>query len=989
MSSTTSSVAPDMLTAALHRYFGFSHFRPGQAEALTALLEGRHTLVVMPTGAGKSLIYQLAAVLRPGVTLVVSPLLALMKDQADSLARRGIPATYINSMVDYAEQRRRIDAMRAGRYKIVLVAPERLRSPGFRASLKSVPVKLLVVDEAHCVTEWGHDFRPDYLHIVDAWRELDSPLSLALTATATPRVQTDIVRLLGLPDAQRLVTGFNRPNLLFEVLTTPSRTAKLEMLRDFLVRAEGAGIIYAGTRANSEEVASFAREVLRLPAEHYHAGLDTVRRAALQDAFLAGDLPLIVATNAFGMGIDRPDVRFVLHYMLPGSLEAYYQEAGRAGRDGVPARACLLYSPDDRALQEWMIDRDAPTAADLRAVHAHLTRNQHLPLEAIERTTGLPGVKARVALETLEAAGLVERDAQTQGAAAATTQPLSADVLAAMAARLQARQAWRRTLLAKMVEYAETSGCRRRIILDYFGDTGPADAPLCCDNDLARRQTVAASPATSDAERAALTILEVVKGLRGSLGRDKLAKLLTGSKSSAVQRYQRHKAYGALGGWRRTDVAAMISDLIKLGYLKAVGSEMPTVALTPKGEVALDARAAITLPSMPALKTPKPRAEDGSTRTIDVTRDLLRAGLTPQAIADRRALTLGTVYSHLAQLIAERIVTLDAAVPADVQAQVRAAAVQVGDTRYLAPIKALLPDIDYGVIRCVVNADAPPAVPALASNPPTVADPDLLLALKQWRRDRATADDVPSFVIFHDATLDRIAATRPATRAALLAIRGIGPHKVASYGDDVLALVARHAAAPVDPVAAFLARPHPRPLSGPWQAGWALDAHSHFDGDAHSRSGIGQQVYRYKYHDEREAAEPLANAWAQLLAEHPELPHPDLILPVPPSTARPFDPVATLGEALGRRLGVPVLREGLVKTRVTRPQKELTSLAQKRANVAGAFALRADVRGKHVLVIDDLYDSGATLQEVARTVAGGRPASIIMLTLTKTIHADA
>ncbi len=985
MSSAAPPVDLASLEAALHRHFGFSHFRPGQAEALSTLLGGQHALVVMPTGAGKSLIYQLAAVLRPGVTLVVSPLLALMKDQADSLARRGIPATYINSLIDYTEQRRRLAALRAGQYKIVLVAPERLRNPGFRATLKSLPIRLLVVDEAHCVTEWGHDFRPDYLHITDAWRELDSPLTLALTATATPRVQADIVRLLGLPNAQRLVTGFNRPNLLFEVFTTPSRTAKLELLRDFLTETEGAGIIYAGTRANAEEVAIFAREVMRLPAEHYHAGLDARRRAVLQDAFMAGDLPLIVATNAFGMGIDRPDVRFVLHYTLPSSLEAYYQEAGRAGRDGLPARACLLYAPDDRALQEWMIDSSAPTPADLRMVHAHLTRASD---EGIELSTGLPRVKARVAFEELEAAGLVQRDINPMGGAGMTVGSLDDATVAMITDRIQARQAWRRRLLAKMVEYAETNSCRRRIILDYFGDTGPADAPLCCDNDLARRDAAAAGPATSDTERAALTVLDTVKVLRGSLGRDKLAKILAGSKASAVQRFQQHRAYGALSAWRRRDVAAIIDDLIKGGYLKAVGSELPTVALTAKGEVALQDRAAMSLGGASALKPSKPRADDGSTRTIDVTRDLLRDGLDPAAIADRRALTLGTVYSHLAQLIAEHAVALDAVVPASVQAEVRAAMSQVGDTRYLAPIKALLPDIDYGVIRCVVNADAPPK-PAPAPDSPTASDPDLLHALKRWRRERAAADGMPAFVIFHDATLERIAATRPATPDALLAIHGIGPTKLARYGEEVLALVAQHPASPRNSVADFLARPHPRPLDGPWQAGWALDAHSHFDGDAHTRSGVGQLVYRYKYCDERGAAEPLADAWAQLLAEHGELLRPDAIVPVPPSSEHAFDPVATLATTLEQRLAVPVLRDALVKTRATRPQKEMKSLAQKRGNVAGAFALRSDVRGKRLLVIDDLYDSGATLEEVARVLGRGGPASIIVLTLTKTIHADA
>lgn len=415
------------LRVALHQHFAFPHFRPGQEEAIQHVLDKRDTLVVMPTGAGKSLIYQLSALLLPGAALVFSPLVSLMKDQIDSLTRRNIPAAFINSSLDTVEQSRRLRALADGQYKIVLVAPERLRSRAFRETLARIPISLLAVDEAHCLSQWGHDFRPDYLHIADARREFQPLLTLALTATATPRVQDDIIRMLGLPNAERLVTGFNRPNLTFEVFSTPDARNKLAFLRDFLAEAEGAGIIYTGTRRDTEEVAEFIRDVCRLDARPYHGALDPATRAATQDAFMSGDLPLVVATNAFGMGIDRPDVRFVLHYSVPSTLEAYYQEAGRAGRDGLPARAILLYSPKDTALHEFFIENDSPSADDLRAVH-NFVRGSFPPLSRpeqsevkwkgatgerlgvgagvtfadIERATGLPQVKARVALDQLE-----------------------------------------------------------------------------------------------------------------------------------------------------------------------------------------------------------------------------------------------------------------------------------------------------------------------------------------------------------------------------------------------------------------------------------------------------------------------------------------------------------------------------------------------------------------------------------------------------------
>ena len=326
----------------LHNYFGFDTFRPGQREAIQSLIARHNTLVVMPTGAGKSLIFQLSALQFTGITLVISPLIALMKDQVDGLARHQIPATYINSSLPTSEQTGRLNQITNGEYRLVYIAPERLRSKAFLEATHHQHIDLFVVDEAHCISEWGHDFRPDYLHIAKARKVFGNPLTVALTATATPQVQNDIIRLLEMGDVTtQIVTGFNRPNFSLNVTYTNGLTAKLRAIKDLVsVFPSGSVIIYTGTRRDAEEVAEFIREVVHLPAEHYHAGLPTEDRARIQNDFISGRLDIIASTNAFGMGIDRPDVRQVIHYSIPGSLEAYYQEVGRAGEMG-----CLLASP--------------------------------------------------------------------------------------------------------------------------------------------------------------------------------------------------------------------------------------------------------------------------------------------------------------------------------------------------------------------------------------------------------------------------------------------------------------------------------------------------------------------------------------------------------------------------------------------------------------------------------------------------------------------
>jgi len=403
----------------LKLHYGFTAFRPGQERAIEAILQNKNTVVIMPTGGGKSLIYQLPALVFEGITIVVSPLISLMKDQVDSLQAVGIPATFINSTINQAESLKRLQDLKQGFIKIVYVAPERFYDQTFVRELAAIKVSLLAVDEAHCISQWGHDFRPSYTRLSKAIELLNFPVVTALTATATPEVQADIIKQLGLEKPEVIVTGFARPNLQFGVAKA-SENEKTQYVIDAAMNLnDGVGIVYVSTRARAEAVVQALLEN-DIDAASYHAGMEANERKTVQDGFMAGTIKVIVATNAFGLGIDKSDTRFVIHYDMPGTVEAYYQEAGRAGRDGKPSFCLLLYNSRDRHLHEFFIKGDNPPINMISEIYSvllnHETDSVLITYSELGKmlSENMPEMAVGTSIKILEKEGLIFKSKEKQ-----------------------------------------------------------------------------------------------------------------------------------------------------------------------------------------------------------------------------------------------------------------------------------------------------------------------------------------------------------------------------------------------------------------------------------------------------------------------------------------------------------------------------------------------------------------------------------------------
>ena len=585
---------------ALQKYFGFRTFLDGQEEVMNAIVSGRDGLVVMPTGGGKSLCYQLPALCLDGVTLVISPLIALMKDQVDALIARGIDATMINSTLTWEEQKERLQGIRDGRWKLVYVAPERFRAESFLQALHGIHIALFAVDEAHCLSQWGHDFRPDYLRLGRALEKIGRPQCIALTATATPVVRKDIIDVLQLRDYFEQVSGFARPNLSLNITATENAQQKDERLKA-IISAHRTGIVYCATRKKVEAV-SETLSSWGLKCVAYHGGMSDDERERAQNVFISKKADVAVATNAFGMGIDRSDVRFVIHYEIPGSVEAYYQEAGRAGRDGESAYCELLYNYADTRTQEFFIDGANPSVALIRDIYQFLLNaadgeyEVRKTLEEIADGCELKNsMSVGSALTTLARGGYIERfdipGKRMRGTRLLQPQVLTRD-LQIDAHAIEEKDRRDREKLKAMIDLSYSRVCRQQWILQYFGED---NAEHCGNCDFCRSaESGEAREATAEEDLVVKKILSGVArmsrktsgGWEARYGRGKIVQMLVGSKSQDILSNGLHelKTYGMLKDKGTGYVNGVMRSLLDAGLLRTETGEYPVITLSAQGE---------------------------------------------------------------------------------------------------------------------------------------------------------------------------------------------------------------------------------------------------------------------------------------------------------------------------------------------------------------------------------------------------------------------
>ncbi len=767
------------LTSLLQQRFGLPAFRPGQEEVASHVASGGDALVVMPTGAGKSLCFQVPALARGGTTVVVSPLIALMKDQVDGLVERGIRAAALHSGLDASTRREAQEALERGDVELLYVAPERF-SPAFLATLARVDVRLFVIDEAHCLSQWGHDFRPEYLKLGKVREALGRPPTLAATATATPEVQDDIIRTLGIEHGARFVRGFDRENLMLEVVEVDTNAEKLTLLPALV--AHGPALVYAATRKRVEEAAAALRAA-GVPAGLYHAGLESSDRTRVQDAFMEGRVPVVVATNAFGMGIDKSDIRTIVHVDMPGTVEAYYQEIGRAGRDGKPSRAVLLFQAGDRRIHTFFIDAAHPPAAWVHALWEGLkARGENPVLASVEEMAGLlpadagdravssclhilvrEGRARRIAPSDRPAQLILHRrppvavpsglrglvwglcraeaqpgvpyalhvgawahqlDAPRDGIVAALrgledrgylvyraperiggvelidpAAPLTVDDR-----RMKERRSREYTKLDKMVDYAH-AGCRRRAIIEYFGEVAPYDRCGTCD--ACRAGT------TLSTQARACSAEEIVV----------VRKLL-----SALARIERHTGRT---GWSM--------DLLTLSAIGASDARLSDLGLH-------------TLP----------------------THGVLGAGGEGPRWTQAEAQELVRVLAE-AKLLDEDYVT------GKVAGKTRTWRTYTVSPTGWAALRdpGSLPPLAFPHAHKLVRR-RPLAKPSAA------VSSELHAALRELRTRLARDENVPVYVVASNRTLDDMAQLRPSTKKAMLAVHGMGEVRWHRYGTAFL-----------------------------------------------------------------------------------------------------------------------------------------------------------------------------------------------------------
>ncbi len=758
----------EQITGAVRRHFGFTEMLPGQVQTLASVLRGEDVLTVLPTGGGKSLCYQLPALLaEQGTTLVISPLIALMKDQLDSLPDHLRPrATAINSSLDGDELRQRLDHATDGAYRLLYAAPERLRQPTFLHAMRQAGLNYLVVDEAHCVSAWGHDFRPDYLALGRARAALGHPQLLAMTATAPPRVRQDIIQHLDsgpateAPDVRIVAGDITRSNLRLEVFQARNLDEKLRRLLAFCRAEDGSGIVYAGTRARCERLAALLRRY-GITAQHYHAGIRN--RAEVQDAFMMGRVRVVVATIAFGLGIDKPDIRFIVHFVTPSSLESYYQEAGRAGRDGLPARCLLMHAPSDRATLTRRLHRDALPIEFLRKTYGAVQQRLggadwgRVSMGDLERDLRVDDVRIRVALSLLEESGLLRRGPDVPRAAQIRLAYLDPDVVQAQApdfaafckaARLRPEQ-WLTLDLADVARKAGLSLHRLETQLLTWSDKGwltyhfsgrdlflemlppPQDAAARVEGLLERYETVQAQrideiTTYARTRRCRHGYINAYLGGR-AIEHCEACDNCTEVSVAHVDDLPDERAQ-LLAILRCMDEAPWSWGRRNLIYILCADSKAPERGQEQSGYGALAFRSKTALKhllaSLERADFVRPRELDHGGVVLDLT-PKGRAALENPALLD--------------------------------------------------PI--------------IESPTAPPS----QSEEDLDVDEALLEKLRDWRTARARAHSLPPYVIFHDSHLHAIAAAHPKTLDALQEVKGVGPKRLEAYGEEILQIIEKHA----------------------------------------------------------------------------------------------------------------------------------------------------------------------------------------------------
>ncbi|MBN2578203.1 MAG: RecQ family ATP-dependent DNA helicase [Pirellulales bacterium] len=812
--------AADNLEPYLAR-FGLSAFRRGQKEVISTVLDGRDCLCVMPTGGGKSLCYQLPALALDGLTLVVSPLIALMKDQVDQMQALGLPVTLVNSTLPSAEQAERLERMAGGEFRLVYVSPERFRSGRFLDAVRTRRVDLLAVDEAHCISQWGHDFRPDYTRLGYFRRLLGFPTTIALTATATDNVRRDIIEQLDLREPQTFITGFARPNLFYEVYATRGDRQKEERLAELLRETPGPGIIYASTRRRAEEVAETVRSTTKLRVQVYHAGLLPAERRAAQEAFMQGRCDVVAATNAFGMGIDKADVRFVVHYNIPGSLEAYYQEAGRAGRDGLPSRCLLFYCGADRYIQEYFIESAYPGREIVKAVYEFLGAVEADPIQLtqqqIKEELGLPiGAEGVGTCEQLlESAGVLERLVASQNLASVR---IDSDLHGLV--DLLPKQAKVRRKVLQAVE--RLIGPRRQELIPFSPRQLEGLVELDHDsiihalNELNRLDCFTYVPPfrgrairmiRRDLPFEQLEIDFAALERRKTLEFEKLNQVIRFAMSGQCRQRQILRYFGEDDAvvCGHCDNCRRSSET--LGPEESPEGDSPILTSQKSGQPPPDEKLLETVRiALSGVARTEARFACGKVLVAQMLCGSNNARL--QKLRLHKLSTFG-LLKRLTQ--PEAVLLLDALLAVGCLQQeeieqfkpvIKLTALGMEVMQEKQPLPSPFP-LPLDLLRKIrgENARPPLRAPHSGRGEGTVVhenDADLLSALKQFRAEVAGEIQLPLHYVLTNNTLDELIRRRPRTSSELLAVKGIGPAKLAQFGHTLLEILDEYSSSSVE-----------------------------------------------------------------------------------------------------------------------------------------------------------------------------------------------